>query len=210
MNIENVKTPVKVGALLLALGMVAAAIFGCSIEAPFAPSNKVEPLNAIAFVEEQFGADPFAAVFDSGANANNGLAKRGKWRIQYDTDYADVGKDGGTISLELGGASSTLEIPKDAVCKDEDKDCLVRITARALLFKTPYGPVVLYDFGPDDLVFAKACKLKLITRFAKNTVLRLYWFNPETGRWEVEQRGEVDKKGVVEFEVHHFSKYAIS
>ena len=71
-------------------------------------------------------------------------------------------------------------------------------------------PLCVYDFGPDGLVFAEDCTLLLDTRLPEGTVLNLYWFNPDTGEWEVEQRGEADQKGIVKFQIHHFSKYAIS
>jgi hypothetical protein len=50
----------------------------------------------------------------------------------------------------------------------------------------------------------------LDTPLPEGAVLNLFWFNPDTGAWEVEQRSEADKNGVVEFEINHFSKYAIS
>lgn len=70
------------------------------------------------------------------------------------------------------------------------------------------------DFGPDALVFAKPAKLKMEIRELEandGEILRLYWHNPSTGLWKVEQEVEVTgKKKKATFDIHHFSRYAIS
>ena len=206
MKVAKGNSLIKTGFAALALVFLAAIVISCSSEAPFAPvvydQTSFKALNSVL---NEFGTDPFSTLTDSDGN----LAKSGRWEIVEDSDYADVGADGGVITLKLRGAVSTFEIPKDAVCAHCDKDCVVRINAKALLFNTPFGPLVLYDFGPDGLVFDKDCKLKIEAGF-KDRVVDLFWFNPDTGVWELEQTVRVDKRGKAEFKIRHFSKYAIS
>lgn len=70
------------------------------------------------------------------------------------------------------------------------------------------------EFGPDGLVFAKPAELKMEIRELEagdGEVLRLYWQNPSSGLWEVEQAVEITgNKKKVKFDIYHFSRYAIS
>lgn len=196
----------KFGFAVLSLSFLAAIVIGCSTDAPFAPSVSDQTnLKAFNAVIDEFGADPFSTF-----SASDSSLAKGDWYFRTDADFADVGADGGTVYLELGGASSVFEIPEEAVCSDADADCLVRIMAEAILFGTPYGSVVMYDFGPDGQVFEKDCNLQLNTGLPEGYVLYLLWFNQDSGKWEIEQEAEADAKGVVQFKIKHFSKYAIS
>jgi len=205
MHNAKAKSLLKTGlaALVCAAFMVFAV--GCSTNAPVAPSNG-DPTNlkALNAVLDAFGTDPFASI----ATADD-LAKQ-VWYIYTVEEYADVRQDGGTIYLELNGVSSQLEVPKNAVCEEADSNCFVRIDVEAIYLWTFYGDIVFYDFGPDGLVFNEDCTLLLDSKLPEGTVLTLFWYNPDTRQWEVDQQGEADHKGVVEFEINHFSKYAIS
>ncbi len=195
----------KTGFAALAVVFLVAIVIGCSGDAPFAPVvDDQTSFKALNSALDEFGADPFELL-----GSADDLARR-VWYLQTDADFADVGVDGGTIYLELGAVSSVFDVPPGAVCEDAAAGCFEHITAKAVFIMTPYGSVVFYNFGPDGLVFAEDCTLLLDTRLPEGAVLHLFWFNPDTGAWEVEQRGEADKKGIVEFEINHFSKYAIS
>jgi len=198
----------RYGLMALVASAVSVVLLGCSTNAPVAPAlNEPDGLKAIAFVEDQLGQDPFAAV----EGEHGGLAKP-VWWITSDASYADVGVDGATIYLNLGNGVSSFDIPNGAVCNNYDGDgqCVVRITAKAAWFQTPYGNLALYDFGPDGLQFAKDCKLRVPTGFGFGKLISLYWFNPSTGQWEVQQSNKTDKQGFVQFNISHFSKYAIT
>lgn len=209
MKVAKGFTLIKFGATAIALASLVLVVVGCSTDAPLAPTTgKLPGLQAISLVEDQLGDDLFATD-DSGA-----LGKPGLWSLSGASDHVDVGWDGGTVVLNFTGAVSELVIPEGAVCvgaeDDETSECAVQITAQAVLVKTVFGPVAFFDFGPDGLQFAKPAVLYLKTRLQSGEVLRLFWFNPETGKWERQYRAKVDDDGVVEFKIYHFSKYAIS
>ena len=193
------------------LAGVAASVLlmtGCS-DSPLAPVVSRGGSDAIQFVESQYGSDPLAAVNDSTKTPDGPLAAGGSWYLASASDTAYVGNAGGTIYLDFGGPTSTLEIPADAVCSGGGS-CVVMITGRAAYFTAPYGPLFLYDFGPDGLRFAKPCELKVNAGFPPGQIVSLFWLNPVTGVWELQQQVRVLKEGVVKFTVTHFSKYGIS
>ncbi len=212
------KTALKISNLKFVLisAVFALAFIGCSGDAPLAPlTGDVDGLNSLTFIENELGSDPFTAL----EGDQEGLAKRNLGCISFDRAFVDVDAEGGILYLDFNGAVSEFEIPKNAVCSDDDdgdddddgeSGCNVRITAVAIFVQTPYGPLALYDFGPDGLEFARDCELRLKTGFHKGDKITLYWFNPDKNKWQVEQRVKVGKKGAVEFKIRHFSKYAIS
>lgn len=153
-------------------------------------------------------SDPFGGTLDSTAGSGGPLRGAGSWTLSSASDTAFVGKAGGTITLKFGAVTSTLKIPADAVCSGGGS-CVVKITATALFFDTPLGPVFLYDFGPDGLLFAKACEFK-VYGFTPNTTVNMYWLNPATNVWELQQQVKALAHGEVKFVVTHFSKYGIS
>jgi hypothetical protein len=228
--VQKAKVHFQIGSLLAAMALLAFVAFGCSNDAPLAPSQNGPGLSpALTYVLDQFGVDPLQGL------TGNALAKKKECFIHSATDTVDVDENGAIVYLDLGEGVSEFEIPGDAVCKDyekyleelakEDPDeeklaefeaenpfgCPVRITADAALFNTPHGPLVMYDFGPDGLEFNKECKLRLWTDFGKDKLVWLYWFDPEKGQWVKEDKAKkTDKEGAIEFKITHFSKYAIS
>ena len=72
----------------------------------------------------------------------------------------------------------------------------------------------MLDFAPDGVVFDEPAELKVEVRDLDKDdsgVLRLYWYNPSTGLWEVEQEVEITgQKKKAKFDINHFSRYAIS
>lgn len=73
---------------------------------------------------------------------------------------------------------------------------------------------LFFNFGPDGLVFSKDARVEFkaeVVGAEDGEVVRLFWLNPETGLWEVEQEVMVEDEMVeLEFYVSHFSRYAIS
>ncbi|MCP4582924.1 MAG: hypothetical protein GY839_15040 [candidate division Zixibacteria bacterium] len=67
------------------------------------------------------------------------------------------------------------------------------------------------EFGPAGLVFDEASDLKVdmseINPNAKNA--KLYYYDPAVGDWVLYGESPV-RRGVATFDIHHFSKYAIS
>jgi hypothetical protein len=205
--IHSAKFWMKVGAPFLAVGVLVFALAGCSDNQPLSPAaDQPNGLKAVASVESQFGADPLSAVPDSGTG-QSGLAKGEGFIVCYlasDTDSAEIGDDGGEINLCLDEETSKLVIPKDALEQE------VYIKAKAAVFGTPFGLVRMYDFQPEGLQFQVPATLYLSTTLPLNAVIRLLYFNPLTGQWEIEQAASVDSNGVAVFQLNHFSKYAIT
>ena len=117
---------------------------------------------------------------------------------------------GGELTVEAECLNLSFYVPKRALSKK------IYISMNASLFFY-YGDRVvlkglLLGFRPDGVVFSRPAVLKLeasVLEAAAGDVLTLYWFNPETRRWEVEQKVKVDGEEV-EFKIYHFSRYAIS
>jgi hypothetical protein len=151
----------------------------------------------LQYVLDNYG-DPFAPR-DSSAQA---LAKT--FKLKEDGDTATIGSAGGTLELQMRGFKSKLKVPKNALSGD------VLMSVEGILFSTPPGDVLLYDFGPDGLVFNVPSELEVDAGQLKdNTCLSLFWWNPVTGEWEFQQ--EVVVKGhKIKFDVYHFSKYGIT
>ncbi|MBI3873405.1 MAG: hypothetical protein HY304_10065 [candidate division Zixibacteria bacterium] len=172
---------------------------------------------ALAFLLPGCGENPVSSVSDDPGGHGGGIKG-----LQYadgvlhpkgtqaasaslstvDTVVQLVSSSGGTIYLTTGKHASTLVIPKDALAS------AVLISAVAAEVMTPYGAVTLYDFGPDGLVFAKASRLTLQVDIPDGSPLSLYWWNPATGIWELQQTAKV-AKGKVTFDILHFSQYGI-
>jgi len=172
----------KSALVVLSLGVFGLTLVGCSTDAPFAPSNKIEPLNAIVAAERCVAVD----------------------QLEPEEGVVIVGRAGGVIDLSFGTERSRLVIPPRALRGP------VRIEAEAYVVEARGRKVWLFDFSPDGLRFLRPARLYLDTEMPRGEPLKLYWFNPQTGRWQLEQVSSTDNSGKVVFLIHHFSKYAIS
>lgn len=74
---------------------------------------------------------------------------------------------------------------------------------------SPSGQVTEFDFGPDGLVFKRACTLTKMTGQPDGRTMTLWYFNPRTNLWERVATAP-SRNGQVSFPIWHFSKYAIS
>ena len=71
---------------------------------------------------------------------------------------------------------------------------------------------IIYDFGPDGLVFSKPAIIRLNVGelFGKNvTSVVTYWLNESTNLWEADGILEVDDSGMVYKPIAHFSIYGV-
>lgn len=190
----------KSALVVLSLGVFGLALGGCSIDAPYAPSEKASVLNKIEAVELELGPDPFSAAQNNGSLARRGLVAL----TVYDEGMGDVDGRGAVIVIDQLDESSKLVVPPRALKEP------VTIEAKTAQFATPWGPVWFYDFSPDGLQFLRPARLYLNTEMPRGEPLKLFWFNPETGKWQLEQVATTDNSGKVVFLINHFSKYAIS
>ncbi|HWO56709.1 MAG TPA: hypothetical protein VNN55_03985 [bacterium] len=162
--------------------------------------NGADP-SAIQYVYDNYG-DPFSTDTQNADAGLTPLAKHFKFKV--DGDSALIGASGGTLELQMRGFKSSLKIPKEALSSD------VMITAEGVLVTTPFSEVLLYDFGPDGLVFNLPTELEVDAGQLENgTPFSLFWWNPVSESWEFQQEVLV-KHHKLAFEVHHFSKYGIA
>ncbi len=122
-------------------------------------------------------------------------------------------KKGGKLKLEADCFKKLeFKVKKDAVSQG------VLITVGVNLFNYYRDGEMqkgfMLEFAPDGLVFGKPAELKVEVRDLDKEdsgVLRLYWNNPSTGLWEVEEEVVITgNKKKAEFDIYHFSRYAIS
>lgn len=112
---------------------------------------------------------------------------------------------GGLIPIQSNGYNHAFVVEADGL--DEDKV----ISVKAGKAKINGKDMVEFDFGPDGLVFKKASKLQFdIGELNPNAVsAKLYYYDPQASAWVLQAESKV-KKGVAEFNINHFSRYAIS
>jgi hypothetical protein len=123
-----------------------------------------------------------------------------------------VGPSGGALSLQADCLELDFIVPSGALSEE------VRISVAAAVFEYWQDGKVAkgmgFVFKPDGLVFSEPAQIELqasVLGAEKGEVLRLFWYNPATGLWELEQEVKVEDAQVeLEFEVDHFSRYAIS
>lgn len=113
--------------------------------------------------------------------------------------------EGGVIDIERDIYLHQFEVPAGAI--DED----TKITVESYEGKVGTKDAVIFDFGPDGLVFKEPANLKfeMAELDAKALSAKLHYFDPDLSRW-VFQKSSLVKNGVAEFPIYHFSKYAIS
>lgn len=183
------------------IGMTFVAAFAASVfllsgcgETPMSQVVPDAGLEALEHVDHTYG-DVFAE--DPGASAK--LLSN----LLRDVDLLLTGEDGGLLSVDLGSKKATLDIPAGAVNEP------VLIVMDAVQVPGLFGETTLFDFGPDGLVFSSPATLTLETNKSNGSALRLYWWNPDGLRWELQESATVGD-GKVSFTIHHFSKYGIS
>lgn len=187
---------VILGAVVATLGAIMLFPMGCSRMLPTAP---VEDLVQAFRAEELWPTSP---------------ASLAGWLQTCSAEGSqEFGRKGGKLKLEAECFKKLeFKVPKDAL----SGRVVISVSARLFNYfrDGELQKGFFFDFGPDALVFAKPAKLKMEIRELEandGEMLRLYWHNPGTGLWEVQQEVEVTgKKKKATFNIHHFSRYAIS
>jgi hypothetical protein len=175
-------------ALVLALGLVLLFPTGCSRLLPTQPN---------ALVEDNVGdLPPFFKP-----DATDLLCEVSASKM--------IDSEGGVVLVKNRCMAFEFVVPADAL-KSKTK-----ITVQANFFESIQdGDLVnglVTDFGPDGLVFLKPASLILhgdLLQASEGEVLTLYWYNPDSGLWDVEQEVSISNSHA-EFSVYHFSRYAI-
>lgn len=121
--------------------------------------------------------------------------------------------DGGTIQLGWGSPRNSLQFDPGSVAED----VVIDVTA-CIVKGNPQNEfsVIELDFGPDGLSFAPSAKIVLnagslnaLRAPRHDGVVRLYYYDPDTDEWQLQQEAEIIR-GTVTFAVDHFSKFGVS
>ena len=113
--------------------------------------------------------------------------------------------DGGKIEIARGDFLHEFKVESGAIGED------VEITVKTYRDKIGSKEVIVFEFGPDGLVFEKPATLEFQIAELNAAALsaKLFYFDPDLKKW-IYQGSSGVKDGVAEFAIHHFSKYAIS
>jgi hypothetical protein len=130
----------------------------------------------------------------------------------YDAAFGVVDEGGGAMGFGGFDYYAEFQVPADAV------DDWTMIYCQASSYSTQSGLVYVFNFGPDGTVFETPATLRIemaaIDYFSPDGVkyngAELNFWNPRTQQWELKGIDkDNDGDGIIEFEVNHFSRYAI-
>ena len=113
--------------------------------------------------------------------------------------------DGGEITITRDDYEHIFKVDPNAV--DEN----VEISVKSYQDKVWGEKAIIFEFGPDGLVFEKAATLsfEMAELDSRASSAKLFYYNPTYKIWVLTSYRAV-KDGIVEFDIEHFSKYAIS
>jgi hypothetical protein len=126
--------------------------------------------------------------------------------VVFDSVISEVVGDGKEVKFKF-------ESDKDKVEFKFKKECLTvptLITIHAQKLDSPYGPIWVFDCGPDGTLFDAdhPVELKATGRYSKDYVA-LWLFDETTQTWEIIDL--LDAHGYKRsWDIFHFSKYGIS
>lgn len=172
--------------LLILTVLSAALIFtGCSENAPLGPAadNDAQLSKSIL---------PLTDAKIDGTSAT----------VEVEVDVTAI--DGGVIEV-VSDYTHNFIVSSESISKD------VEITVKYSK-EVIYGKkMAVFEFGPSGLIFKEAAHLEYdmaeLNKAAR--IGKLFYFDPDLRIWTI-QDGMRVVDGKVDFEIHHFSKYAIS
>jgi hypothetical protein len=168
----------------LAVVLTLLFVIGCSNNAPLQPGD-TNPIELGRFDQKLMsGTEGSGEVFDS----------------------ALIDKDeGGTIEIERGDYAHEFVVEPDAIPQN------TTITIRSVNEKVLGKNMIVFEFGPDGLEFSESAKLifEMDELDGDASTAKLYYYDPVKKKW-VYQGSTSVVGGFAEFEIDHFSKYAIS
>ncbi len=156
---------------------------GCSNNSPMQPN-----------LPQSAGFNKLVAMGESQASSQTVM----------DAAYIEA-DDGGVI--EIARESYVHEFIVDAGAINENTE----ITVKSWCDKIGVQDVIVFEFGPDGLVFSKAAHLRfeMAELNERAASAKLHYYDPVKEKWILQESAQVDN-GVAEFPIYHFSKYAIS
>ena len=188
--------------LLLAAIMVASLVLftGCTQE----PIGSIDP-----------GLDDnifFNLTYDDSGSVESFITSKSDSGDSSFSEVYEVYNDTGVViavsggSVILSGGSYEFEVPFASISLNE------MISVSFVSFAYNGTNITLCDFSPDGLQFNPSATLRYYVGGA-NTLskfFKLYWLNPATNRWELQESNTPDVNGFVSFSISHFSKYGVS
>ncbi len=121
------------------------------------------------------------------------------------SQYLDADADG-EIEFECDGGEHEFVVAAGSM----PASCTIYISAWTKLYQG--DKVLRLNFGPAGLEFDPSAQLvvDVVPIWESESELKLYWYDPDDGEWELQEAAAVDVNGKAGFHVEHFSKYAIS
>jgi hypothetical protein len=122
--------------------------------------------------------------------------------VLYDTLIVNwVGYSGASFKAQSGSEKIDFSVPKGALY------LWTQLTIRVTKYRAPFGSFWLLDCGPEGTRFIKPLEVDPNGQVTNNSVAVLFYFNPATGQWEVQQIAASSNSGL---SIYHFSKYGIA
>jgi len=170
--------------------------------------------------QEPFGSiDPglddsifFNLTYDDSGSVESFIASKSDSGDSSFSEVYEVYNDTGVViavsggSMILSGGNYEFEVPAASISKNE------MISVSFVSFAYNGINITLCDFSPDGLQFDPSATLRYYVGGTNSLsiVFKLYWLNPATNRWELQESKTRDVNGFVSFSISHFSKYGVS
>ena len=164
-------------------------------------------IDSVSFWDQPFTQADQASAFTGSVTSGTSLQTGGGVNVASVTAKDVTAATGDTIAFAVAGRAGRFVVPAFAIPNDTN------ITVEPTTVTDRDGTKVLLEFGPDGLHFSTSATLSIDTRsigWDGRSKIILWWLNPATSGWEVQQVGVVSSDGLsVSFSVDHFSMYGI-
>jgi len=128
--------------------------------------------------------------------------------------------DAGTIVTQVAGGTVVADDPRfklDVPAEAVSEPVMISVKVDAIQYGRQ-GTIFLLECGPDGLVFNTPATLEfdasVFGSASPKEDVSLYWYNPFTGFWELQEKVTVlesdDGTLPVELKIYHFSRYGVS
>ncbi|UCD62840.1 MAG: hypothetical protein JSW34_08725 [Candidatus Zixiibacteriota bacterium] len=122
--------------------------------------------------------------------------------IYYADDYIKA-DEGGLLTVTHRGATFTFEVMPNSISDDMLITLVVYVVE-----DTPEQTTIIYEFGPDGLVFSEPAILTLeaeaVTGEGSDSV---DWYYLDRGRWMYQGSFHAEKDGKIRIQMEHFSRW---
>lgn len=170
----------------LAVVLTLFLVIGCSNKNPIQPMI-ADPDPPDLFRPPPVGPDPSSIIEEFDAGLINKIT-------------------GGIIEIERGEYLHEFEVQPRAIRQS------TLITIRSINEQVLGEEMIVFEFGPDGLQFSESSKLRFDMAELNGSANTgyLYYYDPVRKQWSLQSFANVGVSGIVEFDIDHFSKYAIS